>query len=184
MLNCCFGLYENFEFLVFNFGSEAYHPTMERLVIYLFLIVPFSVISQNAGPIVNAAQNGDWLQEIEKQELPGKLEMLRERWRGDLPVTYDPQAIFSERAAKTNVRPLYFFVLNKEQLIFPSNPSEEEITRVSKMLIPEKISEVKVETDPKKTFLYGARGRYGVIFIKVANEGVLVEISEALNLQE
>ncbi|WP_029033066.1 hypothetical protein [Salinimicrobium terrae] len=153
---------------------------------YLLLVFLLSVnvsFAQKAGPITTEEQNSRWLQELDDRQLEEKLEMIKERWMADTAVIAQPGIPHqkdSRNRINFNSRPIYIFTKNKEgRIIFPTNPSAEKIVEVSKMLIPENISEVNVETG-KITVIYGARGSGGIIFIVVSEDFNFAKLKEIL----
>ena len=156
---------------------------MRLLLFALVLLTAGPSYAQITEPIVTEEKNSHWLQQLEDRELEEKLEMIAQRWVADTAVIIEPAMPHQKASAKKisfNSRPIYIFTKDEEgRVIFSTNPSAEEIAEVSKMLIPENISEVKVETG-KVTALYGTRGSGGIVFIEVSEDFDFAKLKEAL----
>lgn len=158
---------------------------MKYISTILFLFTTALSFAQDSTPIISSEQNTQWLHELKERDLAEKLEMIKSRWEVDTAVVYYPTAIPHEKASgdirRTKSRPLYLFTRSsKGRIIFSSNPSSEVIAEVSKMLFPEKISDVRIETDLKKVALYGTRGQNGVIYLEVAEDADFAYLKKIL----
>ncbi|MEG9329250.1 hypothetical protein V6B16_15020 [Salinimicrobium catena] len=136
-----------------------------------------SLIAQNQNHhIVTKNENSDWLTEFKNRTIEDKIEFLKSRFKDDQNVFFTQINPHGKPAIEegfekfTYYRPIYLFKMGEKDPIFlPGNPSEKLISNLQNMLTTENVESIVVKEDQVSKTVYGARGSFGIIEIKLNN---------------
>lgn len=154
----------------------------KRLALLLALSSIVTTFGQEKDdPILTVDENAAWITEFKMGDLENRLEKLRARLSNDQRTYYvatrnahGPDRVEEGFEEQTFIRPLYIFRAESgEVFVLAANPSGELVEKLTRVLIPSKVSSVSFKDGNEMSALYGSRARFGVIEINLFQQETL-----------